>query len=698
MPWKCAFCTFVNYRETFLECEICGVAQKAKEDAASEKTKTGARTSKPVKKKSAWARSRPAAPTVPGLPTQDQGQETSSSNKQSQEHETQEGSSSSSMALVDQRAQLLDEIFASERAYVDSMCVLVTHFYQPLHTASKEGKAIIPDRIKNGIFCNAHQLMSLNVELLSTMEGATKDKASMTSDSLTAAITTAFGEILPFFKMYSIYVNNYGAAVEMLKTEKTNNKAFTQFLAEKEAHASCKGLDLGAYLIMPIQRLCKYPLLFDRLLKATDASNPYYSQIQSVSQVVNQITSNVDLDRDRSEKSLRGFEIANFVSLDSLSKARGSKIHLLELRRFFRYEWSGLLSRSWSKRFGVEKKPRTVFLFSDVVLVAKKGSKGYDGRFWMPLESITLGEIQPNESPATASNASSRNSVKSLRSSSLISGLRNSTAEQKSKRPVSWPGEAKTSWNWSFSFVFDATSTGAVTRSRRSLGRFKANSSEKSRETFTFYFVKLGDCEKAREAIVNAMVEREKGPILRRQVPQVTVMPQQKQSEQQDTRVLRPIESNTPNSGNSNSNGTSKPPARQRHGARRPPAPGAKRPPAPGVQPRESNELNPFSNDILESQEPLSTHQGQKGSRASLPRPQAPTKVQQVQDPIPNPNTAIDVPNYSIPLGGAINIAARPPIVVHRHPEVMQRASIEALPKAEPGLADKWLNDPTQVQ
>lgn len=46
-----------------------------------------------------------------------------------------------------------------------------------------------------------------------------------------------------------------------------------------ENEPAIKGLSIGGYVIKPVQRLCKYPLLIRELLSVTDESKPDYAAL-----------------------------------------------------------------------------------------------------------------------------------------------------------------------------------------------------------------------------------------------------------------------------------------------------------------------------------------------------------------------------------------------------------------------------------
>lgn len=425
----------------------------------------------------------------------------------------------------DERTLLLEEILASERTYVDSLCILVTHFFQPIERDVREGSTIIEDKRLQSIFANVSQLMSLNVELLRVMEMELKSaekKRRQTNpsateageDDLAQAITKAFKEIIPYFKMYSWYVNNYPTAIEVLKSEQTSNKKFAKYLADQQSHEICRGLDLGAYLIMPVQRLCKYPLLFGRLLKETPEDNDDYENIKQVNEVVNAITDLVDLDRDRAEKSLRGFEIANFLSLEALSKRLNRDLHVLEPGRVFKAEWTSLIARSMSRRSTSEpQKPRTMFLFSDSLILAKKGSKGYEARVWMSLDSVILGDLAPFDpevnSPAGEDQDSSEPSspMNAIRAGltwtpKLIGSKRVITAPPTTKEALS-QGPLNRRY-----CTFSIICRSSMALSRLSLSRHRSKSEV---ETFAFFFESDAQRRSVHAELANAIREYQVG-------------------------------------------------------------------------------------------------------------------------------------------------------------------------------------------
>jgi hypothetical protein len=65
------------------------------------------------------------------------------------------------------------------------------------------------------------------------------------------------------------------------------NKRFAEFCEKTRGHSAHKGLDIGSFLIKPLQRLCQYPLLLRELLEALpDQQNVPFAKLQQAHKVM----------------------------------------------------------------------------------------------------------------------------------------------------------------------------------------------------------------------------------------------------------------------------------------------------------------------------------------------------------------------------------------------------------------------------
>src|SRR5689334_17134532 len=94
--------------------------------------------------------------------------------------------------------------------------------------------------------------------------------------SETATIADLFLGFAPFFKMYTLYVNNHESATVLYKKLSSESRYDTFQSLERDArdNPKCGGLNLASMLIKPIQRIPRYKLLLEELQRNTEPTHP----------------------------------------------------------------------------------------------------------------------------------------------------------------------------------------------------------------------------------------------------------------------------------------------------------------------------------------------------------------------------------------------------------------------------------------
>ncbi len=178
----------------------------------------------------------------------------------------------------------------------------------------------------NEIFSNFPHILHLNTELLTLLEQrlcAPRDADAPASVSAQAEVTwdpaaDELGDILvsiaPYFKMYSLYVKDFSAALSRIETERKHNDSFSRFLKQTEAHTSAAqqqqqeklqqaaggnsqtpqrgiagvGLGFQAHLLSIVQRIPRYKMLVDNLVKSTPSAHKDYQALVTAAAVIEQ--------------------------------------------------------------------------------------------------------------------------------------------------------------------------------------------------------------------------------------------------------------------------------------------------------------------------------------------------------------------------------------------------------------------------
>jgi hypothetical protein len=124
---------------------------------------------------------------------------------------------------------------------------------------------VLNDQDSQILFGATETLITLSGQILQMWESRDKTRDNA------VVLAEVFMDIVPFLKIFKTYIVNHPKAVEKLEELKKNPK-FTEALKRCEMDPDTKGRNLPAFLIQPIQRICRYPLLFAELLKHVEDS------------------------------------------------------------------------------------------------------------------------------------------------------------------------------------------------------------------------------------------------------------------------------------------------------------------------------------------------------------------------------------------------------------------------------------------
>eukprot|EP01122_Echinamoeba_exundans_P003500 TRINITY_DN13590_c0_g1_i1.p1 TRINITY_DN13590_c0_g1~~TRINITY_DN13590_c0_g1_i1.p1 ORF type:complete len:922 (-),score=326.80 TRINITY_DN13590_c0_g1_i1:104-2500(-) len=163
------------------------------------------------------------------------------------------------------RTLVAQEILSTERTYVDGLRKCISLYMTPL-----TGK--IEDSELHTLFGNLPNIMRLNEALLGQLEIRIQEWSE------TATLGDIFKEVAPFLSMYADYCSSFEAAAQLVVKFKQSNSLFMS-LVEKNIPL-CGGLDINDFLIMPVQRVPRYRLLLENLLKQTPEEHPDYAGLK----------------------------------------------------------------------------------------------------------------------------------------------------------------------------------------------------------------------------------------------------------------------------------------------------------------------------------------------------------------------------------------------------------------------------------
>ncbi|EGC32781.1 hypothetical protein DICPUDRAFT_81422 [Dictyostelium purpureum] len=130
-----------------------------------------------------------------------------------------------------------------------------------------------PQSLTRSVTTSQNRLSTTTTTTTTTFASAKQKQKSITSLESIESITSIFNKNTENFKKYSDYIIGYDASVTLLARLR-KKKDFENFLVKCRNDSRCNGLDISSLLIMPVQRLPRYILLLNELLKNTPESHP----------------------------------------------------------------------------------------------------------------------------------------------------------------------------------------------------------------------------------------------------------------------------------------------------------------------------------------------------------------------------------------------------------------------------------------
>ncbi|CAG8483041.1 16848_t:CDS:2 [Dentiscutata heterogama] len=212
------------------------------------------------------------------------------------------------------RDAAVTEILTTERTYVDGLRKLVNFFLIPLRENYKSAqksilstKPLATSEDIASLFGNIEPLLSFHEELLKFLEERYKKW------SPTEKISDIFLQNAPYLKMYSAYLKGFPQAIATMERLNKESKDFKKFIQSCQGKPELGNLPFNSFLSLPIQRIPRYKLLLEALLKHTENTHPDYINLEQCVQQISLIAEEVNEKIRDAENQQKVLEIQNKV-------------------------------------------------------------------------------------------------------------------------------------------------------------------------------------------------------------------------------------------------------------------------------------------------------------------------------------------------------------------------------------------------
>ncbi|RIB18608.1 hypothetical protein C2G38_2036762 [Gigaspora rosea] len=184
---------------------------------------------------------------------------------------------------TDNRARVVHELLETERKYVQDMEALQNYARELLR------QDIVSADTIHLLFANLNQLVDFQRRFLIGVE------ATSSASPEEQRFGNLFIQMEENFAVYEPFCANYQSASDLVIQELPS--------LQKLSHVVEPTYELPSLLIKPIQRICKYPLLLQELVKFTDKEDKYYDEIKCGLYAIKRVADRVNETRRQQENA-----------------------------------------------------------------------------------------------------------------------------------------------------------------------------------------------------------------------------------------------------------------------------------------------------------------------------------------------------------------------------------------------------------
>uniref|UniRef100_UPI0037E91A76 intersectin-2-like isoform X1 n=1 Tax=Semicossyphus pulcher TaxID=241346 RepID=UPI0037E91A76 len=253
------------------------------------------------------------------------------------------------------RQGYIHELIQTEETYVEDLELVLEVFHKPM---SESGR--LTEDEMGLIFVNWRELIMCNAKLLKALQVRKKTGGeNMPVQLIGDLLASELAHMQPYIRFCSCQLN----AAALLQSKTYNQPDFKDFLKKIATNYRCKGMPLSSFLLKPMQRITRYPLLIKNILEHTPDAHADRSPLREALERAEELCSQVNEGVREKENSDRLEWIQSHVQCEGAIEhlVFNSLTNCLGPRKLLH---SGRLHKTKSSR------ELWVFLFNDFLLLA----------------------------------------------------------------------------------------------------------------------------------------------------------------------------------------------------------------------------------------------------------------------------------------------------------------------------------------
>ncbi|KAK1165891.1 hypothetical protein AOXY_G14540 [Acipenser oxyrinchus oxyrinchus] len=172
-----------------------------------------------------------------------------------------------------ERKEAILEFMNTECSYGEDLRIIREEFYFPMETAG-----LLTSEQLSVVFSNVQELLEVNEKFTELLQDGI-DQGD--EDLLNVCIGEIFLEFVNMLPAFQTYCLQQSTSINMLNTLEKEKELLRIFLdVSQNDNSALRRMNLRSFLMAPLQRVTKYPLLLSRISKATSEKHPDHSSLR----------------------------------------------------------------------------------------------------------------------------------------------------------------------------------------------------------------------------------------------------------------------------------------------------------------------------------------------------------------------------------------------------------------------------------
>ncbi|KAL0969264.1 hypothetical protein UPYG_G00224700 [Umbra pygmaea] len=294
------------------------------------------------------------------------------------------------MSNTERLCKVIQELVDTEKSYVKDLSCLFEIYLKPL-----QNEIFLTADEMDSLFGSLPEMLDFQKVFLQTLE----ERIASSPDFSTLETPVQFKKLLfslgrsflyyaDHFKLYSGFCANHTKVQKVLERAKTD-RAFKQFLDARNPtnqHSST----LESYLIKPVQRVLKYPLLLRELVSLTDTDSEEHYHLTEALKAMEKVASHIN----EMQKIYEDYGSV-FDQLVSEQSGHANEVTELSMGEFLMH--SSVIWLNPHPSLGrMRKEPTlTLFVFKKAVILVYRESNKLKKKMPAPRSAQSHGDLEP---------------------------------------------------------------------------------------------------------------------------------------------------------------------------------------------------------------------------------------------------------------------------------------------------------------